>query len=318
MIGLPLVYALLGLMFAGVAWASAADAAHPRRWRTAAFWALMAMVFLAGDLAGPFGVGLAVLALAALASAGVGRPAGAPATTAPPRPVAQGGAGPWLFLPALAVPAVALLGSLTLKSLSWDGRLLVHPKQVTVVSLALGVAVALALLWPLLRPRPAEPVQATAGLFDQIGWAAVLPQLLAALGAVFAAAGVGRAVGDVFGTWLPLSTPLAATLAYTLGMAAFTVIMGNAFAAFPVMTAAIGGPLLIGRFGADPAVVGALGMLSGFCGTLVSPLAANFNLVPVALLDLPDRWAVIRVQAPTAGALLLFNTAFLYLVAFPR
>jgi uncharacterized membrane protein len=26
-----------------------------------------------------------------------------------------------------------------------------------------------------------------------------------------------------------------------------------------------------------------LGMLSGYCGTLVTPMAANFDLVPVAL-----------------------------------
>ena len=65
-------------------------------------------------------------------------------------------------------------------------------------------------------------------------------------------------------------------------MALFTMIMGNAFAAFPVMTAAIGVPLLIQHFGGDPAVVGAIGMLAGFCGTLMTPMAANFNIVPAA------------------------------------
>ncbi len=332
MIGLPLVNALLGLMFAGAAWAAVADRRRPARWRAAAFWGLLAAVFLAGDLAGDTAVGLAVVALAGLAAVGLGR--GAPVVAEagaqviagptasgealPAAGVPQSRRGAWLFLPALAVPGVALAGSLGLKGLAWRGRPLVDPKQVTVVSLALGVGVALVLLAPLWRRRPAAPAVAAAGLLDQIGWAAVLPQALAALGAVFAAAGVGGAVGEVFGTWLPLGSPLAATAAYTLGMAAFTIVMGNAFAAFPVMVAAIGLPVLVGRFGADPAVVGALGMLSGFCGTLVSPLAANFNLVPVALLELEDRWAVIRVQAPTAAALLLVNTALLYLLAFPR
>ncbi len=313
MIGLPFVYALLGLLFAGVAVLSARDLSNARRWRNAAFWGLLAAAFLLGDRMGALGAGLLVLVLAGLATAGLGR--AAPPAAGSGRAV-RGGAA--LFLPALAVPVVALAGSLLLKGASVAGRPLVDAKQVTVVSLALGVLAALALLWPLVRPRPAEPVDAARGLLDQIGWAAVLPQMLAALGAVFAAAGVGRAVGEVFGAWLPLTTPLAAVCAYTAGMAAFTVVMGNAFAAFPVMTAAVGLPLLVGRFHGDPAVVGALGMLSGFCGTLVSPLAANFNIVPVALLGLPDRWAVIRVQAPTAGLLLIVNTALMYLLAFPR
>jgi uncharacterized membrane protein len=60
--------------------------------------------------------------------------------------------------------------------------------------------------------------------------------------------------------------------------------------------------------------VAAIGMLAGFSGTLLTPMAANFNLVPAALLDLPDRYAVIRAQAPTALAMLAFNTALLYLV----
>jgi uncharacterized membrane protein len=82
------------------------------------------------------------------------------------------------------------------------------------------------------------------------------------------------------------------------------------------MTAAIGLPLVVGRFGGDPAVVGAIGMLSGFCGTLVTPMAANFNIVPVALLGLPDRYAVIKVQAPTALLLLITNTVLMALLAF--
>ena len=98
-----------------------------------------------------------------------------------------------------------------------------------------------------------------------------------------------EAPGRLIGEAVPLDSPLAAVCAYTVGMAAFTALMGNAFAAFPVMTAAIGLPLIVRKFGGDPAVVGAIGMLSGFCGTLTTPMAANFNIVPVALLELPDR-----------------------------
>jgi uncharacterized membrane protein len=101
-------------------------------------------------------------------------------------------------------------------------------------------------------------------------------------------------------------------------MALFTVIMGNAFAAFPVMTAAIGLPLIVGRFGGDPVVMSALGMLSGFCGTLMTPMAANFNIVPAALLELPDRNAVIKAQIPTAILMLAANTALMAVFVFRR
>ena len=114
---------------------------------------------------------------------------------------------------------------------------------------------------------------------------------------------------------VPVDSRLAAVLAYGLGMVLLTVIMGNAFAAFPVMTAGVGLPLLVRLHGADPALVGALGMLTGYCGTLLTPMAANFNLVPVALLELPDPHAVIKAQAPTALLLLTVNLALLYWLA---
>ena len=147
---------------------------------------------------------------------------------------------------------------------------------------------------------------------DDIGWAAVLPQMLASLGAVFALAGMGDVVGRLIGGAIPAGSLFGAVLAYGLGMALFTIVMGNAFAAFPVMAAAIGLPLLIHGHHGDAALVAALGMLSGFCGTLMTPMAANFNLVPAALLDLKDRYGVIRAQLPTAVPLLIFNILFLY------
>jgi uncharacterized membrane protein len=140
--------------------------------------------------------------------------------------------------------------------------------------------------------------------------------MLAALGAVFALAGVGQAVSSLIGHVIPLDNRLAVVCAYTLGMAAFTMIMGNAFAAFPVMTAGIGLPLIVHRFGGDPAIMAAIGMLSGFCGTLMTPMAANFNIVPAALLELPDRYAVIKAQIPTALILLTVNTALMALLVF--
>ena len=316
MIGVEQVYILVGLVFAAVAVLSARDPANPRRWGNAAFWGLVAMSFLAGGRIGGFANGLIVVALALIAGLG-GLGQGRPETTSPEERQASAlRLGDRLFLPALIVPAVSVAGSLTLKSLSVAGHPLVAAKDVTLVSLAIGAIAAVVVAMPMLKAPPLAPLQEGRKLMDTVGWAALLPQTLAALGAVFAAAGVGQVVGRLIGDVVPLTSPLAAVCAYTLGMAGFTIVMGNAFAAFPVMTAAIGLPLIVRRFGGDPAVMGAIGMLSGFCGTLVTPMAANFNLVPAALLELPDRWAVIKAQAPTAAILLIVNTVLMYVLAF--
>jgi uncharacterized membrane protein len=223
-----------------------------------------------------------------------------------------------LFLPALAIPAITLAGTLLLPHLRVGGAPLIDPKQVTLVSLAMGALIGLGFALHLLRSHIATAAAEGRRLVDAIGWAVVLPQMLAALGGIFAAAGVGKVVATLATGYIPMNLPLVAVVVYTTGMALFTVIMGNAFAAFPVMTAGIGLPLIVGKFGGDPAIMSALGMLSGFCGTLLTPMAANFNIVPAAVLELRDRNAVIKVQAPTAFFLLFANTVMMALFVFPR
>jgi uncharacterized membrane protein len=127
---------------------------------------------------------------------------------------------------------------------------------------------------------------------------------------------VGDIIGGVARGVIPEGSIFLTVVVFALGMAGFTMIMGNAFAAFPVMAAAIGIPLLIQQYGGNPAVIGAVGMLAGFCGTLLTPMAANFNIVPAALLELKDQNGVIRQQVGTAVPLLLCNIAIIYVGAF--
>jgi uncharacterized membrane protein len=310
------VYFVLGLFFASAAILGAGDRSNPKRFGNAAFWGLLSISFLFGSRLPDGASGLLACALALLAGAGVlGR--SAPATTSQAQRLASAiRRGDWLFVPALIIPGATLAGTLAFGKLKLGGVALVDPHQVTLVALGLGIiaALAIAMLW--LRPPAAAPLQEGRRLLDAIGWAAVLPQMLAALGAIFAHAGVGRVVGELLTRFVPLDRPFEAVGVYCIGMAAFTVIMGNAFAAFPVMTAAIGLPLIVHRFGGDPAIMGSIGMLAGFCGTLATPMAANFNIVPAALLDLPDRYAVIRVQLPTAAVMLAANTVLMYALVF--
>jgi uncharacterized membrane protein len=306
MIGLPFIYTVAGLVFLTFAALSAADAAHPKRFGNAAFYALIAVSFLAGDRLGDVGNGILVLALVAIAGVGgVGR--GNPATTsAEERRTEADRRRDRLFLPALVIPVVALGGTFLFKAVPG----LVDPRQATLVALTIGTLAALAILYAWLRPRPLTPFHEGRRLMDGIGWAAVLPQMLASLGAVFALAGVGEVVGGLVGGAIPEGSRLGAVIAYGIGMTLFTMAMGNAFAAFPVMMAAVGMPLLVRQYGGDPA------MLAGFCGTLMTPMAANFNLVPAALLELRDRNAVIKRQIATALPLLVVNIGLIHVLAF--
>jgi len=314
-IGLREVYLIAGLMFAGFAIASAGDRANAKRWNNAAFWGLFALSFLAGDALGDLANGVLVIAMVMVAGIG-GLGQGQPATTTPEaRRASSERLGARLFVPALAIPLVTLIGVLGLKFVTVGGQPLIEPKHATLVSLTLGAVIAVALGVLLLRQPIAAPAQEGRRLMDTVGWAALLPQMLASLGAVFALSGVGPVIGDI-AKGMAIGGPYVSVAAYCLGMALFTMVMGNAFAAFPVMTAGIGLPLVVVANGGDPVAMSAIGMLAGFCGTLMTPMAANFNLVPAALLELKDRNAVIKAQIPTALGLLAFNIALMALVVY--
>ncbi|HEY3779053.1 MAG TPA: DUF979 domain-containing protein [Rhizomicrobium sp.] len=316
MITLEDAYIFAGLVFAAFAGLGLSDRSNPRRLGNSLFWALVAVSFLFGSRLGNLENGTIALALAILGASRLLGPAPGDGGDRGERARSAARFGNWLFVPALLVPFTALVGSIGLKNLVVAGQPLIEPRQATVISLALGVLVAgiAAMAW--LRPRPVVPFEEGRRLMDAIGWAAVLPQMLASLGALFALAGVGREVGRLVADYVPLTHPLTVIAAYCFGMAVFTAIMGNAFAAFPVMTAAIGLPLIVHKFGGSPAIMSALGMLSGFCGTLTTPMAANFNIVPAALLELPDRNAVIKAQWPTAVLLLACNVFLMYVLVF--
>ena len=149
-------------------------------------------------------------------------------------------------------------------------------------------------------------------LIDAIGWTAILSQLLAALGYLFNLAGVGKIISGAVASIVPADNVFLVVVAYCLGMVLFTMIMGNAFAAFAMITSAIGIPMLVVAHGANPAAVGAIAMLAGYCGTLMTPMAANFNIVPVALLEMRDQYGVIKAQISIALAMLVLNILLMY------
>jgi len=316
MINLHWLYVLAGAVFAGFAIGSLRDETNRKRWGNAAFWLLLAGSFWFGDFLGDLGNGILVLALVGIAGMHfIGR-GSKESTTADERQRSSERHGNRLFLPALIIPFTAFVGTLLFNYTPLKGLNLIDPKAVTLVLLGCGVIIALVVSYVWLRPPALAAVDEGSRLANSIGWAMVLPQMLASLGVIFAAAGVGTTIGAIVGAIIPEGSILLAVILYALGMVVFTIIMGNAFAAFPVMAAAIGVPILIHADGGNPAVIGAVGMLAGFCGTLMTPMAANFNIVPAALLELRNQYDVIRAQVPTAIPLLIVNILILYVAGF--
>ena len=310
------LYYLVGIILAITAVMTLMDAQHPKRYSSAFFWALYALVFLVGDFIPPVWVGVGVIVMALIAAfGGVGIGHHAARTPAQYLESAKR-LGNKLFIPALAIPVVTMIGTLSASHLIFGGVPLLDPKNTTLVSLGVGCIVALALACKLTHETPMQGIRESRRLTDALGWALVLPQMLGMLGLVFSDAGVGKAVAHITTSYINMDIRFFAVAVYVIGMALFTVIMGNGFAAFPVMTGGVGVPILVGVYHGNPAVMAAIGMLSGYCGTLLTPMAANFNIVPAALLELPDKNAVIRAQVPTALTLLACNVFLLYFLMF--
>jgi uncharacterized membrane protein len=311
-ISINYLYYLVGAILALTALMTLADRDHPKRYASALFWGLYALVFLVGDLLPPVWVGIGAVVMALIAGfggVGVGRHKALPEAEAK---ASAARLGHKLFIPALAIPVVTMLGTVLFNNVKIGDAFLLDPKNTTLVSLGIGCVVALALACWLTRDTPAQAMRESRRLTDALGWAVVLPQMLGMLGLVFSDAGVGKAVAHVTTAYINMDMRFVAVAVYVIGMALFTIIMGNGFAAFPVMTGGVGVPVLIGLHHGNPAVIAAIGMFSGYCGTLLTPMAANFNIVPAALLELPDKNAVIKVQFATASALLVVNIFLLY------
>ena len=321
MLRIEYAYWLIGAFLLYASWRNARD----RHTWHAAFWGVLGLLFAAGDVilaqakaghALPAQIaGGGVIALAALAPRLTRKAHPENATPAQRLQSAQR-LGHRLLLPALLIPLVTLLVALFGGALLIDGHALFAAPQMTLTGLALACAVSLMAAAWLTRIPMREGVAEGRRLLDAIGWAALLPLLLAALGQVFTASGVGSAIAALATAYLPAQSAAACLLAFALGMVVFTVIMGNAFAAFPVMMAGIGLPLLIGQHHANPAILGAMGMLCGYCGTLVTPMAADFNLVPAALLELKNPYGVIRAQAWSALWIFIATLTLMWLLVF--
>ncbi|KEK22543.1 DUF979 domain-containing protein [Bacillus gaemokensis] len=312
LITLDTIYYLLGIIVAFVAIRVALDRQHPNRFGSSLFWALFSITFLFGNMIPSFYIGCIVLVMVILASLNKVTKSNEKEAPTEERVKHAEKLKNKIFMPAILIPIFTIIGTLTLGKLKFGDVFLVDPEKVTLIALALGALLAFAAAMGITKAKITAPVQEGSRLLQAVGWAVILPQMLAALGGIFAKSGVGQVVSDLVGQVLPTEYPFVAVMAYCLGMMLFTVVMGNAFAAFAVITGGIGLPLIVQMHGGNPAIMAALGMFAGYCGTLLTPMAANFNIVPAMLLELKDKNAVIKAQAPIAITIFVINMFIMY------
>ena len=204
-----------------------------------------------------------------------------------------------IFVPAFSVAVCSLFFAL-------------FSNMSSMVAITVGVIVAMVLLmaFDAKQNKPAVFLNDSERFLGITGPLSMLPQLLGCLGGVFTAAGVGDVIAQLVEKIVPKGNVNIGIIVYAIGMVLFTMIMGNAFAAITVMTVGIGAPFVL-AYGANPVVIGMLALTCGYCGTLLTPMAANFNILPVAILNMKDRWGAIKNQVLVAIFMLVFQICYM-------
>ena len=204
-----------------------------------------------------------------------------------------------IFVPAFSVAVCSLFFAL-------------FSNMSSMVAITVGVIVAMVLLmaFDTKQNKPAVFLNDSERFLGITGPLSMLPQLLGCLGGVVTAAGVGDVIAQLVEKIVPKGNVNIGIIIYAIGMVLFTMIMGNAFAAITVMTVGIGAPFVL-AYGANPVVIGMLALTCGYCGTLLTPMAANFNILPVAILNMKDRWGAIKNQVLVAIIMLVFQICYM-------
>ena len=204
-----------------------------------------------------------------------------------------------IFIPAFSVAVCSLFFAL-------------FSNMSSMVAITLGVVVAMILLiaYDSKQNKPVVFLKDSERFLGITGPLSMLPQLLGCLGGVFTAAGVGDVVAQLVEKIVPKGNVNIGIIVYAIGMVLFTMIMGNAFAAITVMTVGIGAPFVL-AYGANPVVIGMLALTCGYCGNLLTRMAAKFYILPVAILNMKDRWGVIKKQVLVAIIMLVFQICYM-------
>ncbi|HXG67729.1 MAG TPA: DUF979 domain-containing protein [Blastocatellia bacterium] len=302
------VYFLTGIVLLVFAAMTFADRSNPHRIGSGCFWFLLAVIFAAGSVMPHWLTGILVLAMVALDGAGrVTRGSFVEAAKAEQERQADRLKNK-IFWPVLAIPLVTFGFAVVFRRLRLDVN------QGALVGLGFGGVLAAGAALGITGGTPREMMNEGRRLNDAMGTVSILPQLLASLGVIFTAAKIGDLIAGGIQRVVPQDNLFLLVLANCLGMALFTIVMGNSFAAFPVIATGVLVPLIIAPYGVDPAMAAIITLTAGSSGTLMTPMAANFNIVPTALLNMRDQYGVIKFQLPYALVIWSLHVILLWLL----
>ena len=298
---LEIIYMLTGFVTIYTGIKNLRDPENPSRIGTALFWTILGVIISFGRWIPSTVVGLLIIIMCIPAVLKKVKMGNVQKMTVEETKANFEKIGMKVFIPAFVIGAGALVFA-------------VFTDLGALVGVGFGVLTSAILLMVLLPSnKPAVIINDAERMISTVGPLSMLSMLLACLGSVFTAAGVGETIAKLVSGVIPKGNITVGIIIYALGMMLFTIIMGNAFAAITVMTVGIGAPFVL-SYGADPVLIGMLALTCGYCGTLLTPMAANFNMVPVALLDMKRRFTVIRNQFVIALIMITFQ--IIYMIIF--
>jgi len=300
------VYVLTGIVLFVFAALTFTDRSNSRRIGSGLFWMVLGVIFIFGGVMPYWLTGLLVLLMVAID--GLGRVGRGESTLPKTREQADASTGNRIFLPVLAIPVVTFTVAIAFRFLGMDAN------RGALVGLGFGGVAAMLIGLRLTGSTWRVMMHEGRRLNEAMGTVNILPQLLASLGVIFTAAKVGDLIAAGIQHIIPGNNLFLLVLANCLGMALFTIVMGNSFAAFPVIATGVLVPLIIKPFGVNPAMAAIITLTAGSSGTLMTPMAANFNIVPAALLNMRDQYGVIKFQLPYALTLWSFHVVLLWLL----
>ena len=298
---LEVLYLIIGLICIYTAIANLRDKGNQKRYGTFVFWCTLGLMFVLGPWIPSLYTGILMCVMVAVPILHRVSRGTQPDPSEEEAEKNYRKIGMKVFIPALSIGVFALAAAL-FTSIS------------PLVGMGVGVFAAVIILMIYSRDnKPKVFLQDCRRMMDIVGPLSMLPTLLAALGSVFTAAGVGDVIAQMVSNVIPSGNLVVGIIVYAVGMAIFTMIMGNAFAAITVMTVGIGAPFVL-SLGADPVVVGSLALTCGYCGTLCTPMAANFNMVPVAVLEMKDKNGVIKKQVLIGIIMLILQIIYMIIM----
>jgi uncharacterized membrane protein len=308
------VYVLTGLVLWVFAAITVSDRANKRRFGSALFWAILGAIFVFAGALPHWFTGLLVLAMVAIDGTGGVSRGHYDESTKTEQAKHATRVGNRIFLPVLLIPIVTFGFAIALRFRVMQELFGLDATKGALVGLGFGgVAAMAACLW-ITGDKIRVMMNEGRRLNDAMGAVNILPQLLASLGVIFTAAKVGDLIANGIHHIIPANNLFLLVLANCLGVALFSIVMGNSFASFPVIATGVLVPLIIKPFGVNPEMVAIITLTAGSSGTLMTPMAANFNIVPTALLNMRDQYGVIKFQLPFALTIWSLHVILMWLM----